>query len=426
MSVAVSVVAILTVVLFANATTASRIAGNAEGLHWSNAALGTSALARAAAGQAALFDELTDSGLADAGERSSANAELEETTDALERLAVDAPEGLDEPLALLISALKSRPVVMDLVEARYRAVVPLLQERVSDLEEAIADSNRTADFVAAAVRLLVILIVPTIVVLAYRRRAASQLREAEIQVAAHLEAERAISRAKDQFVAGMSHEIRTPLTGISGFSELLLDTPPGQPLDRDYVKVIHSEAVDLSRMVDDFIVASRIDAGELAIHVEPVDLMELAESVAEPFERKDVKVRLTGDRANALCDRGRTRQILTNLIANAVQHGGPHVGVMIEQRDETISAHVSDDGDGVPPEMESRLFTRFVNDPSAVPTTGSHGLGTWVARELAKSMGGDVVYRQADELTTFRLDLPAVVSEPSRSSPRPSLTSVEA
>jgi len=405
-SLAFALCAIVAVVLFANATTASRIARNAEELHWSNATLGTAALARASAGQLALFEELIDSGFADTEALETATLEVERASAALRDLTNEAGGEIRVTLLRLIDSLEQRPMPIDEVDALYREVAPALQDQISDLEAAIARSDRVADFAYGAVRLVVILIVPAIVIFAYRRRANLQLREAQIQVEAQLEAEREISRAKDDFVSGMSHEIRTPLTGIRGFAEVLLESPPGPPVDRDYVRVIYSEAADLSRMVDDFIVASRIYGGDLEIRVKPIDLLEVAKSVADVFRRKGITVRVVGEPMAVMCDPGRARHILTNLVANGIQHGGRHVSVRLEDDDGWVRANVTDDGNGVPPEIESRLFTRYVHEGPIAFTAGSLGLGTWVSRELARAMGGDVVYERTGNSTCFGLSLP--------------------
>lgn len=408
MSLAVSAALITITVLFTNVTTASRIARNAEQLHWSNAALGTAALARAAAGQAALFIDLADRGLASTEAVAVATDELKATTGALEDLALDAPPSIAAELTSLLGALGTEPPDVDRIDMSYRSLAPLLIGRIGDLEESIASSDRVADIASGAIRLLVILIIPAVAILAYRRRASAQLRAAEMRLDSQLEAEREISRAKDRFIAGMSHEMRTPLTGISGFSEVLLDSPLDSMIDREYVGVIYAEAADLARMVDDFIVAARLEDGGLAIERKQVELSGLVGSVAESFRRRGAEVRVSKEQATAECDPGRTRQILVNLLANAHQHGGSHITVEFDGDELTSSIWVRDDGHGVAPDVEPRLFTRFVNDETTVLTAGTMGLGTWVARELARVMGGEVTYERVDGLTSFRVDLPRV------------------
>jgi signal transduction histidine kinase len=161
-------------------------------------------------------------------------------------------------------------------------------------------------------------------------------------------------------------------------------------------------------MVDDFIVAARLEDGGLAIERKQVELSGLVGSVAESFHRRGAEVRVSKEQATAECDPGRTRQILVNLLANAHQHGGSHITVEFDGDELTSSICVRDDGHGVAPDVEPRLFTRFVNDETTVLTAGTMGLGTWVARELARVMGGEVTYERVDGLTSFRVDLPRV------------------
>ena len=402
---AASAIVVAVFVLVANVTSASRVTQNAEQLHWANATLGNAALARAAAGQAALFSDLDGRGLAAPGALAAAMREREQTTEALRALARDAPPRLGPELTSLLLALRAEPIDAELIESEFASLAPLLRGEIADLEARVARSDRSTDLIAAALRLLVMLIIPVAAIVAYRSRARSQLRAAEIRLDAEIEAERELSRAKDRFIAGMSHEMRTPLTGITGFAEVMLDESSDAPVDREYLGVIYAEAAELSRMVDDFIATSKLDSNGLAIEEGPVDLHELVTKLAKPFQRRGVEIEIPIGDATAVCDRGRTSQIVLNLLANAHQHGGDRITVEVSCADTMARVEVRDNGRGVPPDVEPLLFTRFVNEPTAL-TAGSLGLGTWVARELARAMGGDVTYHRDEGITRFCLDLP--------------------
>lgn len=398
-------------VLFANVTSTSRMQGHAEELHHVNSTLGTAALARVAAGQAALFDDLAGRGLASPEDAEVAHRELEKTTSALRELTDDAPPSVTDELEGLLMALSERPLDRNAVEARYGPAADRLSDRIAFTESEIDQSERLGNYVSASIRLLVVLIIPAATILIYRRRASEQLRAERVKMEAQLEAEREISRAKDRFVAGMSHEIRTPLTGICGFSEVLLDSPADSPADRETLKIIHSEAAELSRMVDDFIATSRVDGDSLEVELVETGLAPLVGSVVERFERAGASIDVQGGEVRAVCDTGRTRQILTNLISNALRHGGPRVSVEFETDGSTVDCHVIDDGDGIPAEVEDRLFTRFLYDGDEALTTGSLGLGTWIARKLARAMDGEVTFRRRGERTVFTLTLPAAPAD---------------
>ncbi|HEX2154635.1 MAG TPA: HAMP domain-containing sensor histidine kinase [Acidimicrobiia bacterium] len=401
-SVAASATVVAVVLLFVNVTTASRVAANAEELHWANATLGTAALSRTAAAQASLFSGLLEHGFASEEAAHLARNELEETTSALTELAASAQGPTAALLKDLVGELRAVPVDPDAVDVVYRQTAQLLGDRIDTLEARIADSDRLADRISGGIRLLVIVILPVTAILVYRRRTAEQLRAARVQ----LEAEQQISRSKDQFVAGMSHEIRTPLTAICGFAELLVESPG----DREIAQIIHSEATELSRMVDDFIVASRIEGESLEVKPEPTDLLELVESLAERFRRRNLPITVEGEKVAALCDPGRTAQILTNLVSNAVRHGGPNVTATVRSNPSAVYCHVSDEGPAMPVEVADRLFTRFVYDGREALTTGSLGLGTWVARRLAQAMDGEISYHRRGQRTVFTLRLPTAPS----------------
>lgn len=402
-AVAAGTIFVVVAVLFANAAATSRVSENAESLHWVNATLGTAALGRASAGQYVAFAGNPVS--ADTAE--TAENELDEVTAALADLMADSPPTLVNQGHQLVAALQERPVDLKTVDDAYQPVAAELRQEQDRLEAAIVASDETANRVSAVIRLLVTLVLPAAAILIYRRRAIAQLREAELRMETQLEAEREISRAKDQFVAGLSHEMRTPLTGIYGFSEMLLNDGADPDTAHELLAIINSESAELTRMVDDFIAASRIHAGTLEVELLPVDLRDLAATVSERYERRGVEIAVTGEAELALADPGRVRQVLVDLVSNAVTYGGSRVSIRLSNGDGVVRCAVIDDGDGVPADIEPRLFTRFVHEGTDVLLTGSLGLGTWVARSFAEAMGGTVDYERTVGETRFALTLPS-------------------
>lgn len=405
-AVGAGIVFVLVVALFANSATISRVTDNAARLHWTNATLGTAALARASAGQyVALLGT-------PAGREASiaAEGELISITESLMHLLADAVPPIREQGEEFVAALEDRPVDLRAIDAAYQPLAASLGDTVDELEVSILASDAWGDRLFAAVRVLVLLIVPSAAILSYRRRARIQLREAEVRLEAELVAERQLRQAKDQFVAGMSHEIRTPLTGIYGFSEVLLDAPNDSAIDRELVTAINAESAELTRMVDDFIAVSRIDSDSLELEMTGVGLVQEAATVAASFQRRGAEIRIGGDTTEAWADRGRTRQILVNLISNAVAHGGPNVEVKVVEEEGSVRCDVIDDGPGVHPDFVGRLFERYVHDGADAVLTGTLGLGTWVARQLAETMGGTLAYRRLPDSTVFTLSLPARLS----------------
>jgi signal transduction histidine kinase len=159
-------------------------------------------------------------------------------------------------------------------------------------------------------------------------------------------------------------------------------------------------------MVDDFIVASRIQGTGVDVQISPVDVAGEAEAVAAQFRRYGAHITVTGEHPRALADRGRLRQVLVNLVSNAITHGGSTIRIELTSNERAVRCAVIDDGTGVAPKVEKKLFTRFVHDSNDALVQGSLGLGTWVARMLAEAMNGELVYRRDRDETVFELNLP--------------------
>lgn len=404
------VVLVLVAAQFTNVTVASRIAHNADHLQWANATLGSAALTRAAAGQAAIFENLDASGVDQSRALPTAIEELDDTRRGFQTLIDQAPVPVDASVAEFSQALQAETLDMDAVDSAYWPVADWLGAVQDQIRADIASSQDRASRFSVAIRLAITLALPVVAILFYRRRAATKVREAELKMEAEVEAQREISRAKDEFVSAMSHEIRTPLTGILGFSEMLIDSPADPGADRDLVGIINSEAMDLSRMVDDFIIASRLVGAGVTVDLRPTELGPIVDEAARRVERLGADATVQGTTAPALADSGRVAHILTNLVSNAHRHGGDRIALVMADSPSHAEITVIDDGAGVPEEMVDRLFSRFFHRSSDVVVTGSLGLGLWVARELARMMGGDVSYERRGSTTRFTLILPRVTA----------------
>jgi signal transduction histidine kinase len=158
-------------------------------------------------------------------------------------------------------------------------------------------------------------------------------------------------------------------------------------------------------MVDDILTAARLESDVLAFEYQAVALYEESAAAIAPLQRAGADVRLEGN-ALVWADPVRTRQIIRNLVNNAIQHGGPAVEVYMETNQRNAVVTVSDNGPGVDPSIADRLFERFVNDGVESLLNGSIGLGLSIARSLARTMNGDVTYVRAGGWTNFVLTLP--------------------
>jgi signal transduction histidine kinase len=215
-------------------------------------------------------------------------------------------------------------------------------------------------------------------------------------------------RSKEQLVASISHEMRTPLTAVVGFAEML-QLPDSELTDEERFEMIRSigeEGRDLTNIVDDLLTAAKAEAGTLTVVCVPVDLRAQATQVLEAM-RQGQPIELTGDSLRGSGDPGRVRQILRNLISNALRYGGDDIRICIVDSP-SPRAQVRDNGTGIPTQERERVFSAYQRAHDAPGLTASMGLGLTISRSLARLMGGDLTYRYEEGESVFELLLPAL------------------
>lgn len=388
--------------------------------------------ARAAAIEARsnVVEAVSAAGPATSEELAELGAAVDSARAALSTLQIEtsamAP-GLDADEVVLVAQA-------DVLIAHLRAVLAALEQGSEDVPELMRRADRSFDVLVAglalvadealadvamaadaagqaevASRVFVLIVVPLVLVALYRLAAGRAAKRRQLALA--LEHERGMVRAKDELIANISHELRTPLTGIVGFAQMAaLDTELSAGELRKMAGMIATESEELARMVDDLITTARDREDALALAIEDVDPNQELAVVGVPvvIAGRDMAVDLHPGPLRA--DRLRLRQILRNLISNALKYGGPTVRLHGEAVDGRYLLSVIDDGRGIPAELETRLFTRFVHQGDTPLMTGSVGLGLSIAHRLAEIMGGTLTHRRIANETVFTLSLPLAES----------------
>jgi two-component system OmpR family sensor kinase len=220
-----------------------------------------------------------------------------------------------------------------------------------------------------------------------------------------------LDNARKEFVANASHELRTPLFSIGGFLELLADEELDEDTRRGFIETMQGQVQRLAKLSTDLLDLSRVDAGQLSVVREPVDLGAVVQMLADELEPvaaasgHELRTHVD-DGVWCLGDDARILQIARALATNAITHtpSGTTVTLHARRRGKRAEVVVEDDGPGIPPSQRDAVFGRFYRVEGGM-ASGS-GLGLSIARELARLLGGEVTLASAVKPTAFVLDLP--------------------
>ena len=227
-----------------------------------------------------------------------------------------------------------------------------------------------------------------------------------------------VERLKNEFISTVSHELRTPMTSIKGYTDLLFLGMAGGLTDaqRNFLKIIKSNADRLTALVNDILDISRIETGRMHLTIEPLDLGELITQVVASFQGqyRDKGLALQwhepSDLPEVRGDEARVTQVLNNLIANAWQYtpADGQVTISIKPADGFLQVDVTDTGIGISPSDVGRIFDRFYRaDHPVVQEAEGTGLGLSIVKMFVEMLGGEIwVASKLDVGSTFSFTLP--------------------
>ena len=230
---------------------------------------------------------------------------------------------------------------------------------------------------------------------------------------------RQLEAVRQEFVANVSHELRTHLSLIKSATETLIDGGSNDPVALvRFLEIIDRHANRLTLLIDDLLLLSTLDSGRMRLHLQPLPLRSAAQEVIVDFEARARARRMVlrndvPDDLVAHADPGRIRQVLSNLVDNAIKYGcdeGSMVLGATRRADGMMEMSVGDDGPGMAPEAQARLFERFFRvDKARSREQGGTGLGLSIVKHVVQAHGGEVRVRSApEEGTTFFFTLPGL------------------
>jgi signal transduction histidine kinase len=226
---------------------------------------------------------------------------------------------------------------------------------------------------------------------------------------------------QSDFISEMVHELRTPLMALVALSELL--SRPDLPNEKqgDLAETIQREAKRLTRMTSNFLELARLESGRVRLKHEPVDLQKIIEETAAVQDPQAAErgIRIELDTPDSfpllLGDENRIKQVLLNLISNAIKYNRPEgrITIAAEVQEAAVQVSVADTGPGIPPEAVKNLFKRFYRVPDTEGYTTGTGLGLSITQRIVQEMGGKIwLESQLEQGSRFYFALPRPPEEP--------------
>jgi len=219
-----------------------------------------------------------------------------------------------------------------------------------------------------------------------------------------------LNQAMRDFVAVASHDLRSPLTSVLGAANLLSQRWGDLQEDKrgELIDMIERQALHVSRMVEDMLTVSRIEAGQLDTHKAVLRLREEVEGIVRDFGQPVPQILLGTIEYAVMADPDHLRRILVNYVGNAMKYGSPPIEIAADVKDGWVEIRVKDHGQGVPEDFVPRLFGKFARGDAS---HGGTGLGLSIVQGLARANGGDTWYEPNDpQGSCFAVRLPLVAA----------------
>lgn len=221
---------------------------------------------------------------------------------------------------------------------------------------------------------------------------------------------------RKDFVANVSHELKTPITSITGFAETLLDEGLSQPeINRQFTEIIYNESKRIEVLIDDLLTLSKLEKEGFTLTYSDIHLTKIIQEVLPAFKQKiaekDIEIETSiDDSIYFKADREKLKQILINLLANAINYTPNQGNIKIQaiENDTDIHIMISDTGIGIPQDVAHRIFERFFRvDKARSRDTGGTGLGLAIVKHISELHGGRVtVESELNKGSTFTVVLP--------------------
>jgi signal transduction histidine kinase len=421
--IAAAVVAVTAGALFGSVQLSQNVARASVQLHDADEAARAATVARSHVALAALGSE--DQQRLSAQEATTALDALNESLARLDGLP-DAEDSVASGLSFAatardaVGAFGTSSIDQTEVDLRFREMISTLDEFRLELVAYVDLMGSAYNVLGIVLGIATVGLAPLVLVIWTRSMARKSMEVRELSL--QLKHEGEVRDAHNSVLRTVVHEFRTPLTGISGLAAVLEDPSLRASAEAaEMIGMIRTEAEDMSQLTDDILASAGLETGQLEIHVVPIDVTEVANRALAMFHRRGIEIDVSLDPAAVTADEFRLRQILKNLVSNAVKYGGPRITVTGTETFDSYELVVADDGAGVPDAIVEQLFDPFPHGGKGAPSQ-SVGLGLFIVRELCEAMGGAVSHDRIDHVTAFTIRLPLVEGESAKIIPLPTMS----